>query len=99
MDIPLVLHGGSGTGDDNLARAVRTGIQKVNLCTDLSNAGLESMKKYLGVDFESMEKNRELGEFGNPSANMWDADAAAAEGYKEKVQHYIKLFGSDGKDQ
>lgn len=46
-----------------------------------------------------MEKNRELGEFGNPSANMWDADAAAAEGYKAKVQHYIKLFGSDGKDQ
>ena len=32
-DTPLVLHGGSGTGDENLARAVRNGIQKVNLST------------------------------------------------------------------
>ncbi len=31
IDIPLVLHGGSGTGDKNLRRAVKTGIQKVNL--------------------------------------------------------------------
>ena len=28
IEIPLVLHGGSGTGDDNLKRAVETGIQK-----------------------------------------------------------------------
>lgn len=98
VDIPLVLHGGSGTGDDNLAKAVQTGIQKVNLCTDLSKAGLEKMKVYLGVDYTNKEKNRELGEFGNPSANMWDCDIAAAEGYKEKVIHYMKLFGSAGKD-
>ena len=29
VPVPLVLHGGSGTGDENLAKAVRTGIQKV----------------------------------------------------------------------
>ena len=38
VSVPLVLHGGSGTGDENLAKAVAVGIQKVNLCTDLMDA-------------------------------------------------------------
>lgn len=99
VQTPLVLHGGSGTGDDNLAKAVQTGIQKVNLCTDLSVAGMEALKEYLGVDYESMAKNKELGEFGNPSANMWDGDIAAAKGYKGKLEHYMRLFQSVGKDK
>ena len=33
--IPLVLHGGSGTGDENIAKACRMGINKVNVCTEL----------------------------------------------------------------
>ena len=37
--VPLVLHGGSGTGDENLAKATREGISKVNLATDLYKAG------------------------------------------------------------
>ena len=36
--LPLVLHGGSGTGDENLARATREGIAKVNIFTDLNCA-------------------------------------------------------------
>ncbi len=35
VDIPLVLHGGSGTGDENLQRACREGICKVNLASEL----------------------------------------------------------------
>lgn len=34
-DIPLVLHGGSGTGDDNLRRACAMGITKINVGTAL----------------------------------------------------------------
>lgn len=34
VPIPLVLHGGSGTGDENLRRAVRDGITKLNVYTD-----------------------------------------------------------------
>lgn len=40
VQVPLVLHGGSGTGDENLARATREGISKVNIGTDLLLAGL-----------------------------------------------------------
>ena len=35
VDIPLVLHGGSGTGKKNLLKAVKTGICKINVFTDI----------------------------------------------------------------
>ena len=35
LDIPLVLHGGSGSGDENLNKATKIGISKVNIFTDL----------------------------------------------------------------
>lgn len=41
LDMPLVLHGGSGTGDDNLAQCARAGVAKVNLYTDFIVAALE----------------------------------------------------------
>ena len=39
-DLPLVLHGGSGTPDDQLVKAIRMGIAKINICTDISKAFL-----------------------------------------------------------
>ena len=42
VDIPLVLHGGSGSGDDNLVEAIRCGITKINIATDLFIAGVAS---------------------------------------------------------
>ena len=41
LDIPLVLHGGSGSGDENLMRCAEGGIAKVNLYTDFVVAALE----------------------------------------------------------
>lgn len=35
VHVPLALHGGSGTGDENLARTCRSGISKVNIVNDL----------------------------------------------------------------
>lgn len=35
VNVPLVLHGGSGTGDENLTRACREGICKINIGTDV----------------------------------------------------------------
>lgn len=34
VNIPLVLHGGSACGDDNIRQAVANGINKINICTD-----------------------------------------------------------------
>lgn len=45
LQIPLVLHGGSGTGDENIRRACAMGINKVNVCSELlKNVYLEIEK-------------------------------------------------------
>ena len=44
VSVPLVLHGGSGSGDENLSKAVELGICKVNICTDLLNAARDNTK-------------------------------------------------------
>lgn len=53
--IPLVLHGGSGSGDENLRMAVEAGINKVNICTDIWNSArdyfAETLDKEPGIDF------------------------------------------------
>lgn len=80
-DTPLVLHGGSGTGDENLARAVRSGIQKVNLATELVVAGKEEL-----VEF-----------FKDPNFDKWKLMPTFIKGYSDRLAHYVKLFGQDGK--
>ena len=35
VNIPLVLHGGSGTGEENIRRSVEGGIRKINVFTDI----------------------------------------------------------------
>lgn len=45
IGIPLVLHGGSGTGYENLNKAVSFGISKVNIYTDLMNAAKDAYEK------------------------------------------------------
>ena len=52
VKVPLVLHGGSGTGDENLAKATREGISKVNLATDLYKAGSAAVYDEEAVAFQ-----------------------------------------------
>ena len=44
VPVPLVLHGGSGTGDENLHRAVREGITKLNIYTDFLVGAMAEIK-------------------------------------------------------
>lgn len=43
-NFPLVLHGGSGTGEENLRKASKMGINKVNIGTDLFKAALHAVR-------------------------------------------------------
>lgn len=43
-EVPLVLHGGSGLGDETLKNTIRNGIAKVNIFTDLCLAGERAYK-------------------------------------------------------
>ena len=51
--IPLVLHGGSGTPDDELRQAIALGIAKVNVATDLITA----MRSSLLAQWQAGEKS------------------------------------------
>lgn len=78
-DTPLVLHGGSGTGAENLARAVKNGVQKVNLNTDLFQGGREKLNEV----------------FVDPYYKGLNIMPTFMEGYREKLAYYVKLFGQD----
>lgn len=44
VDIPLVLHGGSSSGDENLNRCATSGISKINIFTDFLNQAYNDIK-------------------------------------------------------
>jgi len=45
VDIPLVMHGGTGVGEDGFRAAIANGISKVNIATDLSLTGVHAVEK------------------------------------------------------
>ena len=55
VDTPLVLHGGSGLSDDDFRNTVREGIAKVNIFTDLCEAGNKAMKDGLEKGLSYLE--------------------------------------------
>lgn len=75
-DTPLVLHGGSGTGDANLKKAVHSGIQKVNLATELVVAGRDTLAKFIQ----------------NSKFDKWELMPSFIKGYSDKLEHYVRLF-------
>lgn len=81
VDVPLVLHGGSGLTDNDFRQAIKEGISKVNIFTDINIAAVEAEFK----KFTSMEKG------------VIDLIPAAVEAVKQETMKKMKLFGSDGK--
>ena len=81
VDVPLVLHGGSGLTDNDFKRAIQDGISKVNIFTDINIAAVEAEFK----KFSSMEKG------------IIDLIPAAVEAVKQETLKKMKLFSSDGK--
>ena len=58
VSVPLVLHGGSGTGDDNLKRCAKEGISKINVFTDflvsaMNQIDIDKPKDYLALKVSS----------------------------------------------
>lgn len=81
--VPLVLHGGSGVPDQLVQRAIRFGIAKVNVDTELRCAFVEGLQfafKHNPQEYHLSELYRE-----------------AKKRLKEKVKEKIKCFGSSGR--
>ena len=52
--IPLVLHGGSGLSDSDFKNAVKLGISKINIFTDIDKAGKRGIEKGLSAGAKTM---------------------------------------------
>ena len=52
--IPLVLHGGSGLSDDDFHEAIKRGISKINIFTDIDRAGKKGIEKGLAAGAQSL---------------------------------------------
>lgn len=61
LPIPLVLHGGSGTGDENLHRCATEGISKINIYTDFLLGAMKQIKADDPSDYHSLKKSAAKG--------------------------------------
>ncbi|WP_287769448.1 class II fructose-bisphosphate aldolase [Megasphaera sp.] len=77
IPVPLVLHGGSGTGDDNLKKCIAGGITKVNVFTEFTTAALTGAQNAIAE--------------GNLKSFMRVQELADIE-VKKVLRHYIKLL-------
>ncbi|MEO7006939.1 MAG: class II fructose-bisphosphate aldolase [Terrimesophilobacter sp.] len=50
LDVPLVLHGSSGVPDDQLTAAIRAGMTKINVSTQLNRVFTQALRGYLAAE-------------------------------------------------
>jgi len=61
VETPLVLHGGSSSGDDNLERCALEGINKINIYTDLVTAAYDELQKVETNDYYELRNAQMAG--------------------------------------
>ncbi len=81
VQIPLVIHGASGTGDDNLRKICAEGICKLNISNDLKKGAISALT--------SQEDLMGMGAY-----RMY---AKLSEGYRDTLLRYIDICGSANK--
>ena len=86
VPVPLVLHGGSGTGDENLKKACSMGINKLNVAYELYTGAIDGYRSYV----DSMD---EAWRTWAPY-DLYDKMGA---GIKAVAEHHMDLCGSTGK--
>lgn len=77
VQIPLVLHGGSGISDADFQKAISYGICKVNIATASFNSLVKKAEGYLQSDGKH---------------NYFSLNEAMAQGTYENVKHHIQVF-------
>ncbi len=83
VDTPIVLHGSSGVPDEAIRKAIKLGVAKVNIDTNIREAFVEAMRDVLNADAKEIDPRKVLG----PAR-----DAAIA-----IIREKIRVFGSSNK--
>ena len=81
VDLPLVLHGGSGLSPEDFRETIRQGICKVNIFTDLTLAAMHRIRE----------------DAGDAGLSYIKQCARIAEAVKEEAIGKMRIFGSVGK--
>lgn len=81
VEVPLVLHGGSGLYDEDFRKAIELGISKVNIFTDINIAAVKAQVEA----FHSVDKG------------ITDLIPPAVEAVKREVLNKLELFNSAGR--
>ena len=84
LKMPLVLHGGSGAGEENIRRVVELGINKINVCTDLFKHQRKAMHDKLNEQ---------------PSIDYMDIQIHGERAATEYIRAYMRMIGSSNRYQ
>lgn len=79
VNVPIVLHGGSGLTDDDYRKLVAHGINKINFFTAMTLAGANAVKEYVAA---------------TPKFQGLDVVNALYKAEKAVVTHHIGVFGT-----
>ena len=79
--VPLVLHGGSGLTDEDFRQAIRAGISKINIFTDINVAAVRGARQH----------------FVSDDKGLTELIPAAVEAVERETAKKMKLFGSCGR--
>jgi len=83
VSIPLVMHGGTGIPDEDVARAIQLGIRKLNVGTIVHHTYLKSLRQSL--------------ETAGDNPYTLDVMKKVQEPILDVLRHYLRLSGSMGK--
>ena len=83
VEIPLVLHGGSGISDRDFQKAVSMGIRKVNIATASFNSLTAHVEEYINMPGKH---------------NYFDLNEAMVQGTYENVKRHILVFNEPYKE-
>ena len=81
VGIPLVLHGGSGIGDDQILASIEAGIRKINFGTDICYAFLdkvfETTREKIGIDIFMKDAVANVSDFAKSKIKLLGAENKA----------------------
>lgn len=93
VDVPLVLHGGSGIPQDQIKKAISLGIAKININTEFQLAFQEATRKYIEAEKDLDKANKGY----DPRKLLRAGTDAITESMKEMIS-WMGTCPIDGKD-
>ena len=80
LNIPLVLHGGTGIPDEDILKAIENGINKININTELQLAWNKGVRKYIKENEDVYDPRKIIG--------------SGEQAIKDEIDKIVTIFGT-----